>query len=172
MDMKKTGAFLKELRKGKNITQEQLAEKLYVSGRTVSRWETGSNLPDLEVLIELADLYEVDIRELIDGERKSAVVEEQEDTLKKVAEYAENERKMLEKRMRRVTGVALVFFAGFLVLYYTGLAESAEHFQMLSDFALGLALAALVLNMLYVSGILDRIREAKKAHFQKKEEEQ
>ena len=41
MDQKKIGSFLKELRKEKNITQEQLAENIRVSGRTVSRWETG-----------------------------------------------------------------------------------------------------------------------------------
>ena len=47
MDQKKIGRFLKELRKEKDITQEQLAEKIKVSGRTVSRWETGSNMPEL-----------------------------------------------------------------------------------------------------------------------------
>ena len=71
MDLKKTGAFFKELRGEKGLTQEQLAEHFGVSGRTVSRWETGSNMPDLDVLIEMADFYEVDLRELLDGERKS-----------------------------------------------------------------------------------------------------
>ena len=71
MDQRKIGSFLKELRKEKGLTQEQLAEKMNVSGRTVSRWETGSNMPDLDILIELSDLYDVDIRELLDGERKS-----------------------------------------------------------------------------------------------------
>ena len=71
MNQKKTGELLKQLRKEKNMTQEQLAERFYVSSRTVSRWETGSSLPDLGILVELADFYEVDIREIIDGERKS-----------------------------------------------------------------------------------------------------
>ena len=62
MDQQKIGSFLKELRKEKNLTQEQLAEALNVSGRTVSRWETGSNMPDLSILVELADFYDVDIR--------------------------------------------------------------------------------------------------------------
>ena len=48
MDQKKTGQFLKTLRKEKNITQEVLAEALNVSSRTVSRWETGSNMPDIQ----------------------------------------------------------------------------------------------------------------------------
>ena len=47
MDTKKIGRFLKMLRKEKGLTQEQLAEILSVSGRTVSRWETGTNMPDL-----------------------------------------------------------------------------------------------------------------------------
>ena len=71
MNQQKTGEFLKHLRKGKELTQEQLAEHFCVSSRTVSRWETGSNMPDLDMLIELADFYNVDVREIIDGERKS-----------------------------------------------------------------------------------------------------
>ena len=49
MDQIRIGAFLKALRKEKRLTQEQLAEKLAVSGRTVSRWETGSNMPDIAI---------------------------------------------------------------------------------------------------------------------------
>lgn len=65
MNQQKIGSFLKELRNGKKLTQEQLAEKLGVSRRTVSRWETGSNMPDLDILIEMADYYEVDLLSLI-----------------------------------------------------------------------------------------------------------
>ena len=63
MNQQRTGEFLKHLRKGKGLTQEQLAEHFFVSSRTVSRWETGSNMPDVDMLIELADFYDVDIRE-------------------------------------------------------------------------------------------------------------
>ena len=69
MDLVKIGRFLQELRKEKGLTQEQLAEQMGVARRTVSRWETGSNMPDLDILIELADLYAVDLRELLNGER-------------------------------------------------------------------------------------------------------
>lgn len=85
MNQKKTGEFLKSLRKEKGLTQEQLAEHFYVSARTVSRWETGSNMPSLDMLIELADFYDADIREIIGGERKSESMDnETKDTLKKV----------------------------------------------------------------------------------------
>ena len=76
MDTKKIGAFLKQCRKEKNLTQEQLAEKFGVSARTVSRWETGSNMPDLSILVELADYYDIEIKELLDGERSSTMNKE------------------------------------------------------------------------------------------------
>ena len=56
MDQVKIGNFLKKLRKEKGITQEQLAEILNVSGRTVSRWETGNNMPDISILVDIADI--------------------------------------------------------------------------------------------------------------------
>ena len=87
MDQVKIGSFLKTLRTEKGITQEQLAEKVNVSRRSVSRWETGSNLPDLDVLMELADYYEVELRELLDGERKSEQMDQVlKETTLKVAE--------------------------------------------------------------------------------------
>ena len=69
MDQLKAGAFLKRLRLERDLTQEQLASKFYVSSRTVSRWETGINMPDLELLVGLADFYGVDMREIINGQR-------------------------------------------------------------------------------------------------------
>ena len=72
MDQKKIGEFLRELRKEKGMTQEQVAEHFNIAGRTVSRWETGSNMPDIGIISEIASFYEVDIREIINGERDAA----------------------------------------------------------------------------------------------------
>ena len=87
MDTKKIGAFLKQCRKEKNLTQEQLAEKFGVSARTVSRWETGINMPDLSILVQLAEYYDVEMRELLDGERSQTMNKEMKETLDKVAVY-------------------------------------------------------------------------------------
>ena len=57
MDQIKIGAFLKALRKEKHLTQEDLAEELHVSNRTISRWETGTSLPDINMLVMLSDFY-------------------------------------------------------------------------------------------------------------------
>ena len=70
MDTKKIGAFLKQCRKEKNLTQEQLAEKFGVSARTVSRWETGINMPDLSILVQ--DVYKRQLQSSMElnGNRK------------------------------------------------------------------------------------------------------
>ena len=102
MNQVKIGAFLRELRKGKGLTQEQLAEQFNISRRSVSRWETGSNMPDVMLLIEIADFFEVDIREIIDGERKSENMDKEKETLKKVAEYADAEKFKLKKKISNI----------------------------------------------------------------------
>ena len=69
MDMQKTGIFLAELRKGENLTQDELGEKIGVTNKTVSRWENGNYLPPVELLQMLSKLYGVSINELLSGER-------------------------------------------------------------------------------------------------------
>jgi transcriptional regulator with XRE-family HTH domain len=96
LDQKKTGQFLKTLRNEKGLTQEQLAKHFNVSNRSVSRWETGSNLPDISLLVEIADFYDVDVREIIDGERKSEMMDnETREVADKMAVYAGNEKSNL-----------------------------------------------------------------------------
>jgi len=110
----KIGAFLKELRKEKELTQEQLAEKLNVSGRTVSRWETGSNMPDIGMLIEIADFYDVSIPEIIDGERKSENMDQvTRDTAVAMAEYSRNE---IKTGKQKVIGILMSAFGMFIIL--------------------------------------------------------
>lgn len=102
MDIVKMGNFLQELRKEKGLTQEQLAEQLGVARRTVSRWETGSNLPDLDILIELSDLYETDLRDMLNGERRNGNTDEGlKDTVKKVVEYSNEEKNEKRKKLNR-----------------------------------------------------------------------
>ena len=69
MDMTRMGAFLQELRREQGLTQEQLGEKLHISGKTISRWETGTYMPPVEMLLALSELYGVSMNELVAGER-------------------------------------------------------------------------------------------------------
>lgn len=167
VNQKKTGEFLKRLRKDKGLTQEQLAEHFCISSRTVSRWETGSNMPDVEMLIELADFYDADVREIIDGERKSENMDsEEKDTLKKVAEYVAEENKKLKYKMIDMMGGAaiLLLFGSVLVetnAFNGNIPESAYHNYM--SFTVGAALAVLGLNILYLLGVFDKISQWKKS---------
>ena len=114
MNQKKVGLFLKTLRKEKNITQEVLAETLNVSSRTVSRWETGSNMPDISLLVELSEFYQVSIPEIINGERKSEKMnQETKDTAIKMAEYSKNE---LNTERRKIISALLIIFGVFIII--------------------------------------------------------
>ena len=83
MDMIKTGHFLAELRKEHSLTQEQLGEELGVTNKTVSRWETGTYMPPVEMLQLLSVKYGVTINEILSGERlcKDNFMEKAEENL-------------------------------------------------------------------------------------------
>lgn len=162
MDQKKVGAFLKTLRTEKGMTQEQLAEQFNVSGRTVSRWETGSNMPDLATLIEISDFHNLDIREIIDGERKSETMnEETKETVKKVAEYADADKKRLEKRMIDLSaGALLLLIFANLLLATDGFGRiPVEPCENLVSFSNGLAVAILGLNIVYLMGGAEKLKK-------------
>ena len=71
MDIIKTGEFIAKLRKDKGLTQEQLGDKMGVTNKTVSRWETGKYLPPADILILMSELFDVSINELLAGQRLS-----------------------------------------------------------------------------------------------------
>ena len=121
MDQQKIGEFLKTLRKEKDLTQEELADKMNVSRRTVSRWETGSNLPDLSILVELADLYDVDMREIFNGERKNETVDKDlKETMLMAADYTDDNMKKVMKRMQLMFIGATVCGVLYILLLFIG----------------------------------------------------
>lgn len=69
MDKKRIGAFIKDVRREKGLTQEQFAEKLGVSQKSVSRWETGKTMPDYSLLASICDVLEINAAELLGAER-------------------------------------------------------------------------------------------------------
>ena len=70
MDQKKTGAFIKQKRIEAGLTQQEIAERLGVGNKTVSRWETGVYMPDISLLAPLADLLGVEVSELLNAEER------------------------------------------------------------------------------------------------------
>ena len=71
MDVQKIGAFLAELRKERNLTQDELGMQIGVTNKTISRWENGNYLPPVEMLQILSNKFDVSINEILNGERIS-----------------------------------------------------------------------------------------------------
>ena len=161
MDLIKTGKFLQLLRKETGFTQEELAEKLNVSRRTVSRWETGTNMPDLDILMELSDLYEVDLREILSGERKSERMnEELKETVLQVADYSNEEKTRLLRRMHWLFIAGLIGFATFLVITLLGL-DTTSPYEGIGSFGLGIAFGMVILGVVFTSKYAAKIRRFK-----------
>ena len=162
LDQKKTGQFLKTLRNEKGLTQEQLAKHFNVTNRSVSRWETGSNLPDISLLVEIADFYDVDVREIIDGERKSEMMDkETREVADKMAAYAGNEKNNLLTFIQ-IASIAGVF-ASLLALVLQGLSYEPDLRRSGAMFATFAVFVVMCVITLYVTGLLKRISRHRKA---------
>ena len=159
MDQQKIGSFLKSLRKEKGITQEKLAEEIGVSGRTVSRWETGNNMPDISVLIEISEFYDVSIPEIVDGERKS---ENMDDESKKVAEslsdYADADKTKTIKEIRQLSLVGVAALAIYFIIDVSGYAGAYDIADRISAYCLTLVFVTTILIPLFTTGIIKRIQ--------------
>ena len=119
MDQIKIGAFLRELRKEHDLSQEQLADRFNVSSRSVSRWENGNTMPDISIMIELADFYDIDIRDLLRGERKSEKMEENlKETLVMVADYTEAEKAKIMNKVYVCGQGALICAVALMLVFY------------------------------------------------------
>ena len=68
MEQEKIGKFIAECRKKKNLTQMQLAEKLNITDRAISKWETGKGMPDSSIMLELCNELDISVNELLSGE--------------------------------------------------------------------------------------------------------
>lgn len=161
MNQKKIGVFLKELRREKKLTQEQLAETLGVTNRSVSRWENGVNLPDLDLVIELANYFDVSIEEFLDGERKDKMVnKETEQVILKAAEYESNDKKRFSRRVCGLFVAAIAAFILYGVLDSCGLAAE-QGYEPIATCALGLVFGALLVGALYTSSYLGKVQSFK-----------
>lgn len=162
MDQKKIGAFLKELRREKQLTQEQLAEILGVTNRSVSRWENGVNMPDFDLVIEIANYYDISIEEILDGERKNEMIDKKtEQMLLKVADYESEEKQRFSRRICGLFIAAILAFILYSVLLFTGL-DTQGGYEQIASYAMGLIGGTLLVGALYTSGYLAKIKAVKK----------
>lgn len=159
MDQIKIGEFLKELRKEKGLTQEQLAEQFNISRRSVSRWETGKNMPDISLLVEIAEFYDTSIPEIINGERKSEKMNEE---VKEVAEtmsnYAGAEKESIVKNIRGLSLIGLLALMVYFLLDVTGVFENNHLFEYLYVYSEAMIYVTVLLIPLYTTGLLGKIQ--------------
>lgn len=113
MNMEKTGAYLASLRKGRDMTQQQVADTLGVSNKTVSKWESGAGLPDIGALPALAALYGVTADDILAGETRPRACG---DTPSEVGQYLERRSDL---RFRIGYSVAVMLLAAWVAFQYT-----------------------------------------------------
>ena len=120
MDNKKFGDFIKELRKEKQLTQKELGEKLNITDNAISKWERGLSFPDIAVVKDLAEFFEIDISELLNGERGK---KQEIDIEKAIQEAIENYKNIEEKKKekvqkvkKRIGVISIIIFVFALIL--------------------------------------------------------
>ena len=113
MDNKKLGSFIAELRKEQGLKQKELADKLSITDKAVSKWETGRGVPDVSILVPLCDILGVSVTELLNGEKSSAnIFVDDKDVIKKLK---------VKKCVRYVIEaiITIIMFYGLSVYYDT-----------------------------------------------------
>lgn len=115
MNQEKIGKFIQEIRKSKNITQRELAEKLGVTDKTVSRWENGHYLPDLSLWKELCEILDISMLELMNGETKldkNISKEEMEDSIFNTIKITNKKVKNMKKKTIIILCISLLLIVG------------------------------------------------------------
>ena len=110
MNQEKIGNFIAEVRKERNMTQQDLANKLNVTDRAISNWENGRRMPDYSLLMELCNVLNVSINELLAGTRisKEDYNKIADENLIKIIEKQNQEAKNFEKRMMILLAITTI----------------------------------------------------------------
>lgn len=154
MDKNVTGRFIAELRKQKGYTQKELAEKLMVTDKAISRWETGKGLPDTSILIPLGDVLGVSVSELLSG-RMIEEADMKDQTDKIILESLNYSKRMVVSAIRVIlfiVGISLIISPLFL----------ASHSDI---WILGLTIVAIAILYTYIRKGGDSMKAANKAYY-------
>ena len=118
MDLIKIGKYIAACRKKKNLTQEQLAEKLFITDRAVSKWERGLSLPDADKMLELCNILDINVNELLMGEKIDMEDYEKktEELLLELAKQDELKNKKIMATMWVLVITDFIFYIGTVFL--------------------------------------------------------
>ena len=122
MDQVKIGRFIKAMRKEKNLTQREIAERLSISEKTVSKWETGNGMPEVSLMLPLCELLNISVNELLSGERldeKLYYEKAEQNIMSLIQEKAEAKKKII---IAVIIGV-VTFIAGLAIMLIADLLE-------------------------------------------------
>ena len=125
MDQIKIGKFIAECRKKNNLTQMQLAEKLNITDRAISKWENGKAMPDSSIMLELCNNLKISVNELLSGERidMNNYSEKAEQILLEMAQKEEIQNKRLMLSMWTILITSALFYCGIIFLAVNTLEE-------------------------------------------------
>ena len=154
MDQIKIGKFIADMRKEQNLTQIDLAERLGISNKTISKWECGNGMPDYAVMESLCDILKINVNELLSGERlpsKDYNKKAEENIMSLMQESSENYKRERREMILVFLGIiALLLLVGFVIVMCGGVA-AIENFIDVPTFTCTIAISILVL---VVAGML------------------
>ncbi len=134
MDQEKIGKFIAELRKRKNLTQEELAEKLGVNSRTISRWENGNCMPDLSMFPLISKELDISINELMTGSNieKEEYQDKFEENVVTTVSKVDRANKRSDIFINICVGLIALFALWFSAYVFCNAAQFTEHYKNLN----------------------------------------
>ena len=116
MKQERIGKFILECRKEKKLTQEQLAEKLGVTSKSISRWENGNTMPDYSLLKDLCNALDINVNELLSGERIK-----ESDYMNKAEENFIYLKKKVDTTLKLITVITTICSVILVMLFITNM---------------------------------------------------
>ncbi len=165
MNQKKIGRFIAERRKNASLTQMQLAEKLNITDRAVSKWETGKSLPDASIMLELCDILKITVNDLLSGEivtMDNYSKESENNLLEMLKQKQKADKRLL--RMESLAGVmaGIPFVVGIVIGLFVPMEEWKQVVIVLSGMIPLLVTIPFLLRVEQVAGFY----ECKHCHHQ------
>ncbi len=152
LNQEKIGKFIADRRKNCGVTQKQLAEKLGVSDKAVSKWETGRSMPDNSILMELCDELDINVNELLSGEKLSddSYHGKAEENMVNLIEQSENERKKGRNAfISAIAGIVVLIVAIIGVMFFV-----SGNIEWYMDWPSLLVIVSITIIVLLMSGLL------------------
>lgn len=117
MDQEKIGKFILELRKDKKMTQQELADKIGVTDRAISKWENGRGMPDISLMKPLCEILDITLNELISGEKidKKEYQKKSDENIFKTIKYTNKKTNFFKKFLICLISVFLILILMFII---------------------------------------------------------